>query len=136
MAETGAGARRRGSPVVTIFLALATGLLLSNCAEEEEHLWSVRDCKSHEECVNANPLYDRCNWVCDADITYCRASCETDEDCKGRGLPSSWVFCDIPRPGEGFCNPTGFDYAADECKQDRPLIPEEASVDRGTAHES
>jgi hypothetical protein len=51
-------------------------------------------------------------------------SCETAADCRGRGLPSSWVYCDIPRPGDGFCNSFDHDFGPDACKQEVDEIPD------------
>ncbi|MFO0632473.1 MAG: hypothetical protein U0168_06455 [Nannocystaceae bacterium] len=83
----------------------------------------VRDCHSDDECVAADDRFDRCQWVCEAHVTYCQPSCEVDADCRGRGLPEDYVFCDVPRPGEGFCNAYGYGYKPDACVQEVPPLP-------------
>lgn len=95
-------------------LAGAWSIAMPSCAEDDGvRLEPVPDCSSDDECVDADARYDRCGWVCEAHVTYCRVSCEVDSDCAGRGLPNDWVFCDIPRPGEGFCNQVDYDYGED-----------------------
>ncbi|MBX7082447.1 MAG: hypothetical protein K1X88_24795 [Nannocystaceae bacterium] len=104
---------------------LSLGLLASfGCAEDDAPpLEPVRDCHSDEECVAADDRFDRCQWVCEAHVTYCQPSCEQDSDCRGRGLPDDFVFCDIPRPGEGFCNAYGYAYKPNACVQEVPPLP-------------
>src|SRR5690606_25203767 len=66
---------RAPGATVSIPFALALGLALANCSErDEEPLWAVRNCKSHDQCAKANPLYDRCRWACGSDVTYCQVS--------------------------------------------------------------
>jgi hypothetical protein len=105
-------------------LALTT-LLLWACDEDTTRLAPVSECQSHDECVRADDRFDQCAWVCEGHITYCQVSCEVDADCEGRGLPPDMRFCDVPRPGEGFCNRYNFDYADDACRQEVPEIPDE-----------
>ncbi|MCH9680523.1 MAG: hypothetical protein K0V04_03735 [Deltaproteobacteria bacterium] len=105
--------------VVAVF-ALALGSLTSCSDDDAPPLLPVRDCKTDQECQDADPRHDVCTWVCEAQVTYCRVSCETDEDCLDRGLPADYVYCDIPRPGEGFCNQYDYDYKPDGCIQDVP----------------
>ncbi len=101
-----------------LVLALGLGFGAAVCGgDDEAELVPVEDCESVDECVEADDRFDSCMWVCAGHTTYCRASCETDEDCKGRGLPSDYVFCDSPRPGEGFCNWVGYDYGPEDCVQ-------------------
>ena len=115
-----------GRKIFAYAAAALIGVALPMCDDDDdEYLWSVRNCRSDDDCVEENSLYDRCFWVCEAHITYCRASCETDEDCLGRGLPDDWVFCDTPRPGEGFCNNHGFSYEEGACVQDVPVLGED-----------
>lgn len=102
--------------------------VVGGCSQDDApRLEPVPECSSDEECVEADPRYDRCSWVCEAHVTYCQVSCEVDSDCEGRGLPAHWVYCDIPRPGEGFCNEIGYDYGENlkgepECVQNVPEI--------------
>lgn len=98
---------------------------LTVCNDDRgERLDPVPECETHSECVDADPRFDRCGVVCEGHTTYCVASCETDDDCRGRGLPDDWEFCDIPRPGEGFCNPYNYDYADDACTQTPSILPD------------
>lgn len=118
---------------LTLRSLVAAGLLLvlPSCAEDDgKRLEPVADCSSDDECVDADARYDRCGWVCEAHVTYCRASCEVDSDCAGRGLPGNYVFCDVPRPGEGFCNQVDYEYGEDidgdpVCVQEVPPVGEE-----------
>lgn len=110
-----ARARRRAFALIA--------LLFGACNDDGgSRLEPVPDCKSDDECVDADDRYDRCAWVCEGHITYCQVSCEVDADCEGRGLPSDFLFCDIPRPGDGFCNRYNYDYAQDACRQEVPEI--------------
>jgi hypothetical protein len=92
------------------------------CNDEGERLAPVKGCSHHDDCTDADPRYDRCAWVCEAHVTYCIVSCETASDCVGRGLPDGWVFCDIPRPGDGYCNSSDHAFTANECVQEVPGI--------------
>jgi len=114
------GARWRLHPLAGFGL----GLLLTVCNEDAERLEPVKSCTSHDDCTEADERYDRCAWVCEGQITYCIVSCETAADCRGRGLPDEWIYCDIPRPGDGFCNWYGADFEDDSCKAEVPEIPE------------
>jgi hypothetical protein len=103
---------------VRLVLGLGLGVFLAVCGSDDEpYLRPVEGCVSTDECVEADERFDSCMWVCSGQTTYCRASCETDDDCKGRGLPSDYIFCDSPRPGEGFCNQFGHDYSPSGCDQ-------------------
>lgn len=113
--------------VAGLFVAALLAGWLSACDEEVDHLEYVRKCDSHAECVAADDRYDACQWVCEATVTYCRTSCETAEDCRGIGLPDDFVYCDTPRPGEGFCNSYGYGYEPGACEQEVPPLPGEVS---------
>ena len=108
-----------------VCLGFGLGLVLTVCSDDAERLAPVKNCTSHEACVEADPRYDRCAWVCEAELTYCIVSCETASDCRGRGLPDDWVYCDIPRPGDGFCNTYGHEFTETSCKPDVPAIPDD-----------
>jgi hypothetical protein len=73
------------------------------------------DCVSDDECVEVDGRYDSCQVVCAGDLTLCRVSCETSDDCKGIGLPDSWAYCNVARPGEGFCYDYDYDYQPGDC---------------------
>ena len=109
-----------------IVVAFLCGAFLPVCQEEDDNgLAPVKDCRTDDECVEADPRYDACLWVCAANVRYCQPSCETDQDCRGRGLPDDYVFCDIPRPGDGFCNQYGYAYTPKVCKQEVPMSGED-----------
>lgn len=122
------------NPMRRWLLAITCAIAWSGCAEDSApRLEPVDECVSDDECVDADARYDRCGWVCEAHVTYCRVSCEVDDDCLGRGLPDDWVFCDVPRPGEGFCNQVGYDYGKDidgdpVCVQEVGPIGEDADT--------
>lgn len=116
---------RRALSISRLLFAFGVGLVLTVCKDDGgERLAPVKNCENHDDCVDEDPRYDRCAWVCEGHITYCIVSCETAADCRGRGLPSSWVYCDIPRPGDGFCNSYNYEYTPDGCKEDVDEIPE------------
>src|SRR5262249_18578536 len=107
-----------------VVLGFGLGLVLTVCDDDAPRLEPVKNCDTHEECVEADARYDRCAWVCEAEVTYCIVSCETAADCRGRGLPDDFVSCDIPRPGDGFCNTYGHEFMEDACIPDVPEIPD------------
>ncbi len=109
-----------------LFVAALWAGWLSACDDGVPPLELVRNCKSDAQCVAADDRYDACLWVCEATVTYCRTRCETSEDCRGIGLPDDYVYCDTPRPGEGFCNWYGYGYEPDSCEQDVPPLAGEA----------
>lgn len=105
--------------------ALCCAALLTVCNDDGgERLEPLAECESHDACVDADARFDRCQTVCEGQLTHCVASCEQDADCLGRGLPGDYVFCSVPRPGEGFCNPYNYDYADDACLQTSPALPD------------
>ena len=104
--------------------AFCLGLVLTVCTDDAERLEPVKGCSDDDECTDEDPRYDRCAWVCEAQVTYCIVSCETAADCRGRGLPDAWVYCDIPRPGDGFCNSYNHEFGPDACVQEVREIPE------------
>lgn len=111
-------------------MAAIVGFAAPTCAgDDEAWLEPVKGCRTDDACVAADPRYDFCYWVCSGQTTYCGVSCETDADCRGRGLPSDHVYCDIPREGEGFCNEFNFGYAAGQCDDDVPPLPGEPPED-------
>jgi hypothetical protein len=120
MGRLSKGARAIGRPVA----AFCIGLLLTVCDDDGDRLEPVKGCSSHDDCTDADPRYDRCAYVCEGQVTYCIVSCETAADCQGRGLPSDWTHCDIPRPGDGFCNSYNHDFTEDACKEVVPEIPD------------
>lgn len=98
--------------------AVCVASFAASCTSEDPppELLPYDRCQGVAECRNFDDRYDACSWVCAGDITYCRVSCETPADCVGVGLPEDHVYCDIPRPGDGFCNPYGFDYKDGACE--------------------
>ena len=115
---------QRARPILRLFAGFGLGLVSTMCNAEGERLEPVKGCSSHDDCTEADPRYDRCAWVCEGKVTYCIVSCETASDCQGRGLPSSWVHCDIPRPGDGFCNSYDHEFGPDACEEEVPEIPD------------
>ncbi len=116
----GGGSKARFGVAVGAMLVVFMALSFVGCDDDAPRLTPVEGCETDQECEAADDRYDRCAWVCEAQATYCKVSCEQDADCRDRGLPNEYVFCDIPRPGDGFCNQHDFDYAADACVQDVP----------------
>lgn len=116
---------RRTAGVGVRLLVAAWGCWVAACsADDVRALVPVSQCTNDEACMAADDRYDVCQWVCEGHVTYCQVSCENDGDCRGRGLPDDYVFCDIPRPGEGFCNPYGYGYPDGACDQEVPEIPD------------
>lgn len=105
-------------------VVFVASLALTVCDDGGERLEPVKGCSSDDDCTDEDDRFDRCAYVCEAHTTYCIASCETAADCRGRGLPDSWVYCDIPRPGDGFCNSYNHDFAPDACVQEVPAVGE------------
>ena len=103
------------------FLVTALAVAALSCDEPEDgpaRLDPVSDCVSDEQCWGEDDRYDRCDYVCAGDVTYCRVACETSADCVGRGLPDDYVYCNHPREGEGFCFNYDYDYDYDACVAD------------------
>lgn len=101
--------------------AVAALVSVVSCETEEsgpEYLKPVSDCTSVDQCFAADSRYDACQYVCAGDVTYCNVSCEVSSDCFGRGLPDDYVYCNVPRDGEGFCASYDYDYQPGDCVED------------------
>lgn len=120
-AESRRSARRLVLTIGFCLGAVASLVSVVSCEAEESgpaSLTPVQDCTSVDQCYAADARYDACQYVCAGDVTYCHVSCEVSADCFGRGLPEDYVYCNVPRQGEGFCMFYDYNYQPGDCVED------------------